>query len=215
MKIFLDTAEPKTIEKHFSTGLIDGVTTNPSLILKAGEKPDDIYQAIKDIGVKDISMEVSGDASEMLSDAHRLVDKFGDVATIKLPCTVDGLKVSRKLSKELIPTNVTLVFTAAQGLLASKAGAVYVSPFVGRLDDQSIAGLEVVRSIAELYKIHRRPTEVLAASIRSVQRVVRSFYNGASVVTMPPSVFKQTYKSILTDQGLEIFSQDLKMTKRN
>ena len=159
-------------------------------------------------------MEVSGDADEMLDDAHRLADKFGDVATIKVPCTPDGLKVCRKLSRELIGTNVTLVFTAAQAILASKAGATYVSPFVGRLDDQSVAGLEVVRAISDLYKIHRRPTQVLAASIRSVQRVVRSFYNGAEIVTMPPSIFKQMYKSILTDAGLEIFSQDLKMTKK-
>jgi len=214
MRIFLDTAEPKTIEKHFSTGLIDGVTTNPSLILKAGERPDDIYQAIKDIGVKDISMEVSGSANEMLDDACRLADKFGDVTTIKVPCTVDGLKVCRKLNKELIATNVTLVFTAAQALLATKAGAAYVSPFIGRLDDQSVEGLEVVRAITELYRIHQRPTQVLAASIRSVQQVVKSFTNGAKIVTMPPSIFKQMYKSILTDQGLEIFSQDLRNTKK-
>ena len=214
MRIFLDTAEPKTIEKHFSTGLIDGVTTNPSLILKAGERPDDTYQAIKDIGVKDISMEVSGSANEMLDDACRLADKFGDVTTIKVPCTVDGLKVCRKLSKELIATNVTLVFTAAQALLATKAGAAYVSPFIGRLDDQSVEGLEVVRDITELYRIHQRPTQVLAASIRSVQQVAKSFANGAKIVTMPPSIFKQMYKSILTDQGLEIFSQDLRNTKK-
>ena len=214
MRIFLDTAEPKTIEKHFSTGLIDGVTTNPSLILKAGERPDDTYQAIKDIGVKDISMEVSGSANEMLDDACRLADKFGDVTTIKVPCTVDGLKVCRKLSKELIATNVTLVFTAAQALLATKAGAAYVSPFIGRLDDQSVEGLEVVRAITELYRIHQRPTQVLAASIRSVQQVAKSFANGAKIVTMPPSIFKQMYKSILTDQGLEIFSQDLRNTKK-
>jgi transaldolase len=214
MRIFLDTAEPKTIEKYFSTGLIDGVTTNPSLILKAGERPDDIYKAIKDIGVKDISMEVSGSANEMLDDACRLADKFGDVTTIKVPCTVDGLKVCRKLSKELIPTNVTLVFTAAQALLATKAGAAYVSPFIGRLDDQSVEGLEVVRAITELYRIHQRPTQVLAASIRSVQQVAKSFANGAKIVTMPPSIFKQMYKSILTDQGLEIFSQDLRNTKK-
>ena len=214
MRIFLDTAEPKTIEKHFSTGLIDGVTTNPSLILKAGERPDDIYKAIKDIGVKDISMEVSGSANEMLDDACRLADKFGDVTTIKVPCTVDGLKVCRKLSKELIATNVTLVFTAAQALLATKAGAAYVSPFIGRLDDQSVEGLEVVRAITELYRIHQRPTQVLAASIRNVQQVAKSFTNGAKIVTMPPSIFKQMYKSILTDQGLEIFSQDLRNTKK-
>jgi len=214
MRIFLDTAEPKTIEKHFSTGLIDGVTTNPSLIMKAGERPDDTYQAIKDIGVKDISMEVSGSANEMLDDACRLADKFGDVATIKVPCTVDGLKVCRKLSKELIATNVTLVFTAAQALLATKAGAAYVSPFIGRLDDQSVEGLKVVRAITELYRVHQRPTQVLAASIRSVQQVAKSFANGAKIVTMPPSIFKQMYKSILTDQGLEIFSQDLRNTKK-
>ena len=214
MRIFLDTAEPKTIEKHFSTGLIDGVTTNPSLILKAGERPDDIYKAIKDIGVKDISMEVSGSANEMLDDACRLADKFGDVTTIKVPCTVDGLKVCRKLSKELIATNVTLVFTAAQALLATKAGAAYVSPFIGRLDDQSVEGLEVVRAITELYRIHQRPTQVLAASIRNIQQVAKSFTNGAKIVTMPPSIFKQMYKSILTDQGLEIFSQDLRNTKK-
>jgi transaldolase len=113
-----------------------------------------------------------------------------------------------KLSVTCIRTNVTLVFCAAQAVLAAKAGATYVSPFVGRLDDQSVAGLEVVRSISELYRIHGIRTQVLSASIRSVQRAIRSWYNGAEIVTMPPSVFDQMYDHILTDKGLEIFDQD-------
>jgi transaldolase len=118
------------------------------------------------------------------------------------------LLVCRELSKHGIRTNVTLVFCAAQAVLAAKAGATYVSPFVGRLDDQSVAGLEVVRSIAELYRIHGMKTKVLAASIRTVQRAVRSWYNGAEICTMPPKVFEQMYDHILTDKGMEIFEND-------
>ena len=153
MKIFLDTADTKIIEEYFNTGLIDGVTTNPSLILKSGRDPEIVYQELKDIGVQDISMEVVGDAQTMLNEGLRLVEKFGSVATIKLPMTKDGLMVCKELSKEKIRTNVTLIFCASQAVLAAKAGATYVSPFVGRLDDQSVAGLEVVRSISELYRI--------------------------------------------------------------
>ena len=208
MKIFLDTADTLLIEKYFDTGLIDGVTTNPTLIMKAGKKPEDVYQQIKDIGVKDISMEVVGNFDEMYSEGYRLAEKFGDVATIKLPMTREGLQVCKALSNDNIRTNVTLIFCAAQAVLAAKAGATYVSPFVGRLDDQSVAGLEVVRSISELYRIHGVRTQVLAASIRSVQRAVRSWYNGAEICTMPPKVFDQMYDHILTDKGLEIFDQD-------
>ena len=208
MKIFLDTADTEIIRKHYETGLIDGVTTNPSLIMKSGRDPEEVYQEIKDIGVKDISMEVMGDAETMFSEAVRLVDKFGDVATIKLPMTRDGLYVCKTLSKGKIRTNVTLIFCAAQAVLAAKAGATYVSPFVGRLDDQSVAGLEVVRSISELYRIHGMPTKVLAASIRSVQRAIRSWYNGAEICTMPPKVFEGMYDHILTDAGLDIFDRD-------
>ena len=208
MKIFLDTADTEIIRKHYETGLIDGVTTNPSLIMKSGRDPEEVYQEIKDIGVKDISMEVMGDAETMFSEAVRLVDKFGDVATIKLPMTRDGLYVCKTLSKGKIRTNVTLIFCAAQAVLAAKAGATYVSPFVGRLDDQSVAGLEVVRSISELYRIHGMETQVLAASIRSVQRAIRSWYNGAEICTMPPKVFEGMYDHILTDAGLDIFDRD-------
>ena len=138
----------------------------------------------------------------------RLSNKFGGVATIKVPCTRDGLMVCKKLSDQGIRVNVTLIFCAAQGVLAAKAGATYVSPFVGRLDDQSVAGLEIVRSISELYRIHGIKTQVLSASIRSVQRAVRSWYNGAEIVTMPPKIFDQMYDHILTDKGLEIFDKD-------
>ena len=153
MKIFLDTADTDIIEKYFSTGLVDGVTTNPTLIMKSGRNPEDVYQKIKDIGVQDISMEVMGSDLEMYDEGIRLYEKFGDVATIKVPCTREGLIVCKRLSEQGIKVNVTLIFCAAQAVLAAKAGATYVSPFVGRLDDQSVAGLEVVRSISELYRI--------------------------------------------------------------
>ena len=215
MQIFLDTADTDVIRKHFETGLVDGITTNPTLIMKSGRNPEDVYQEIADIGVKDISMEVVGDADQMSAEGLRLAEKFGDVATIKLPMTDDGLRVCKLLSSKGIRTNVTLIFCAAQAILAAKAGATYVSPFVGRLDDQSVAGLEVVRSITGLYQIHGIRTQVLSASIRSVQRVVRSFYNGARVVTMPPKIFEQMYDHILTDKGLEIFDNDWKSVESN
>lgn len=208
MKIFLDTADTELISKYFSTGLVDGVTTNPTLIMKSGRNPEDVYQEIKDIGVSDISMEVMGSDLEMYDEGVRLYEKFGEVATIKVPCTREGLIVCKRLSEQGIKVNVTLIFSAAQAVLAAKAGATYVSPFVGRLDDQSVAGLEVVRSISELFRIHGCRTQVLSASIRSVQRAVRSWYNGAEIATMPPSVLEQMYDHILTDKGMEIFERD-------
>ena len=208
MKIFLDTADTEIIRKYNDTGLIDGITTNPTLIMKSGRKPDDVYQEIKDMGIRDISMEVMGTADEMITEGKRLVEVFGFPATIKVPMTRDGIEACRRLSYDNIRVNVTLIFSAAQAVLAARAGAYYVSPFVGRLDDQSIAGLEVVRSIADLYRVQGAPTQVLAASIRSVHRAVRSWYNGASVVTMPPAVFDNMYNHILTDMGLAIFDHD-------
>ena len=214
MKIFLDTADTDVIEKYFSTGLVDGVTTNPTLIMKSGKNPEDVYQKIKDIGVKDISMEVVGSDLEMYDEGIRLYKKFGDVATIKVPCTREGLIVCKRLSEQRVKVNVTLIFCAAQAVLSAKAGATYVSPFVGRLDDQSEAGLEVVRSISELYRIHGIRTQVLSASIRNVQRAIRSWYNGAEICTMPPKVFDQMYDHILTDKGLEIFDNDWKQVQQ-
>ena len=164
--------------------------------MKSGKNPEDVYQTIKDLGVKDISMEVVGSDLEMYDEGIRLYEKFGEVATIKVPCTREGLIVCKRLSEQGIKVNVTLIFCAAQAVLAAKAGATYVSPFVGRLDDQSVAGLEVVRSISELYRIHGIRTQVLSASIRSVQRAIRSWYNGAEICTMPPKVFDQMYDQI-------------------
>jgi len=178
--------------------------------MKSGRNPDDVYKEIKDMGINDISMEVMGNADEMIAEGRRLFETFGFPCTVKVPMTRDGLEACRQLAYNNIRVNVTLIFSAAQAILAARAGAFYVSPFVGRLDDQSVAGLEVVRSISELYRIHGAPTQVLSASIRSVQRVVRSYYNGASVVTMPPQIFEQMYDHILTDMGMAIFENDWK-----
>jgi len=215
MRIFLDTANVEDVAKHFITGLIDGVTTNPTLIRKAGKDPTDVYKELSEIGVRDISMEVYGSAHEMYETGKQLAHDFSGVATIKLPMTRCGLLACKELSNDHIRTNVTLVFTIPQAILAAKSGATYVSPFVGRLDDQQVSGLEVVRGIKGLYAAKRVETQVLAASIRSVHRAVRSFYNGADVVTMPPSVFEDMYKHILTDAGLEIFEQDIAQIKCN
>ena len=206
MKFFIDSADVQEIQKCFDTSLISGVTTNPTLIGKSGRKPTDVYVELEQMGIRDISMEVTtSDWNDMYAESMELVQLF-ESATIKLPMTVDGLKVCRMLPDH-VRTNVTLVFNAAQALLVAEAGATYVSPFVGRIDDQGYAGLEVVRSICELYKRQNLDTQVLAASIRSPHRVVRSFYNGADVVTMPPNVFWQMYNHVLTDQGLQIFEK--------
>ena len=211
MKLFIDSADVTEIEQAVQTGLIDGITTNPTLIRKSGRDPIDVYHDIESLGVQDISMEVYGDYTEMLNQAAKLGEIFGDVATIKLPMTKDGLLVCQELSHAGVRTNVTLIFNAAQALLAAKSGATYISPFVGRIDDQGYAGTEVVRSCVGL--LARMETQVLAASIRTTQRVVRCFYNGADVVTMPPAVFFAMYKNVLTDQGLEIFDKDIMETK--
>ena len=209
MKLFLDTADVQEVHKHFGTGLIDGVTTNPTLIMKSGRKPQDVYRELKLMGVPDISMEIVGDAPKIVAEAHKLVEEFGDVTTIKVPCTRDGLLACRELSKEGIRTNVTLIFSAAQAILAAKAGASYVSPFIGRCDDNSVAGLEVVRSIAEVYgRQGVYDTEVLAASLRDVYKVTRAFYNGAHVVTMPPNIFEKMYDHVLTREGIKQFDTD-------
>ena len=212
MKIFLDTADTELIRKYYGTGLIDGVTTNPTLIMKSGRDPEEVYQEIEDIGLKDISMEVMGDSNEMIEEGIRLATKFPNSATIKVPCTPDGLLACAELSiKNLIRVNVTLIFDVAQAILAAKAGATYVSPFVGRLDDNSITGLNLIKDIDEVYRvqcIHR--TKILSASIRYVNSVSQSFANGAHIVTMPPTVFDKMFNHVLTDKGLEIFENDWK-----
>ena len=214
MKIFLDTADVDLIEKYYGTGLIDGVTTNPTLIKKSGQDPEEVYRQIALLGVDDISMEiVTDDSYEFLKEGRRLKEKFGEITTIKVPCTPEGLKGYKLLSKEGIRVNVTLIFSAAQAVLASKAGAAYVSPFVGRVDDNSFDGLRLIEEIANIYENQSRlynfiDTEILSASIRNVASVSKSFEYGAGIVTMPPSVFEKMYNHILTDKGLELFQKD-------
>ena len=209
MKIFLDTGDADVVRKHWKTGLIDGLTTNPTLIRKSGRKHEEVYAELKDIGIPDISMEVIGSKENMISEGKRLHKKFGKVATIKVPCTYDGLLACANLSVEGIKVNVTLIFSQAQAILAAKAGAKYVSPFVGRVDDNSFGGLCLVKDIAKVYREHMvTKTEVLAASLRGVRDVGRAFEYGADIVTMPTGVFEGMYKHILTDKGLNQFDED-------
>ena len=211
MKLFLDTADVDSISDSFLTGLIDGVTTNPTLMMKSGKNPEDVYQDLINLGVPDISMEVVGDSYEMIQEGLRLSKKFGQQATIKVPCTPDGLIACRELSRNLIKVNVTLIFSPSQAILAAKAGATYVSPFVGRVDDNSFGGLCLIKDIANIYeKQNWKSTEILAASIRNVRDVGRAFEYGANICTLPPVVFRKMYKHILTDKGIELFENDWK-----
>ena len=209
MKLFLDTADVPTIVKHFDTGLIDGITTNPTLIMKSGRNPEDVYRELAGHGVSDISMEiVTEEVDVFVSEGKRLKEEFGDVTTIKVPCTPAGLKACKLLSDEGIRVNVTLIFSATQAILAAKAGAAYVSPFVGRVEDNSFDGPKLIQEIVNLYREHLVTTEVLAASLRDAHSVAKCYEYGADIVTMPPTVFEKMYNHILTDKGLELFQKD-------
>ena len=213
MKLFLDTADTELIQKGYSTGLIDGITTNPSLIRKSGRDPEKVYEDLIEMGLTDISMEVVGNRKEMYEEGLRLSKKFGKNVTIKVPCTPDGLAVCRELSRQLVRVNVTLIFSPSQAILSAKAGATYVSPFVGRVDDNSFGGLCLIKDIANIYsKQNWKRTEILAASLRDVRSVGRAFEYGANVVTLPPSVFDKMYNHVLTDKGLDLFQQDYEAT---
>ena len=217
MKIFIDSADTAEILNCHNTGLIDGVTTNPSLIMKSGRNPEDVYQELIDLGIPDISMEVVGTGEEMTSEGRRLVKKFGkDHTTIKVPCTPEGLLTCYELSKDLIKVNVTLIFSPSQAILASKAGATYVSPFVGRVDDNSFGGLCLIKDIANVYaKQSVFGTQILGASIRNVRDVGRAFEYGANICTIPPKVFEGMYKHVLTDAGLAQFDKDWQTVTTN
>ena len=207
MKLFIDSADVEVIRSAFETGLIDGVTTNPTLIRKSGRDPEDVYQELIDMGVTDVSMEVVGDDEIMLAEGRRLANKFGKNATIKVPCSPEGLWVCKQLTPS-VKVNVTLIFSPSQAILSAKAGATYVSPFVGRVDDNSFGGLCLVKDIAKVFREHMVRTQVLAASIRGARDVGRAFEYGADIVTMPVGVFEKCYKHILTDKGLELFDLD-------
>ena len=211
MKIFLDTADTTAIQDGYNTGLIDGITTNPTLIKKSGRDPEIVYQELIDMGLTDVSMEVVGNRKEMYEEGNRLASKFGKYATIKVPCTPDGLAVCKELSRSIIKVNVTLIFSPSQAILAAKAGATYVSPFVGRVDDNSFGGLCLIKDIANIYeKQNWKATKILAASIRNVRDVGRAFEYGANICTLPPTVFNKMYNHILTEKGLELFENDWK-----
>tara|TARA_B100000029_G_scaffold144600_1_gene139796 strand:+ start:6187 stop:6834 length:648 start_codon:yes stop_codon:yes gene_type:complete len=209
MKIFLDTADFDLINERVKTGLIDGVTTNPTLILKSGGDP---VETIKKISgefpfFESISAEVVADnAPEMMEQAQAFKDLKN--VTIKVPLTTEGLKACKLLASDGFTVNVTLCFSVAQAVLAAKADATYISPFVGRVDDNSFDGVGLVKDIASLYKEHLSRTQVLAASLRNVADVAKCFSVGADVVTMPPSIFDKMYNHILTDKGLELFQND-------
>jgi|TARA_B100000073_G_scaffold284970_1_gene246382 transaldolase len=212
MKLFLDCSDPELIAHAYETGLIDGVTTNPSLMLKAGKDPKEVIKEISEIFPwnASISAEVVGDTAEEMLDMSEDYLEIGPNITIKVPCTPEGLKACRDLSNDEVQVNVTLVFDTAQAILAAKAGATYVSPFVGRVFDQSFDGIGVIEQIADVYATHNVKTQVLAASVREVYQVSSAFRVGADICTLPLPIFYKMYKHILTDKGLELFDKDWK-----
>ena len=205
MKLFLDSADTKAILARYKTGLISGVTTNPSLIFKSGEHPQDVYWDLIKAGIKDVSMEVVGDnEQDLFSRAMGHVKSYGKHATIKVPCSVDGLNVCKRLSDVNVRVNVTLIFSASQAILASLAGATYISPFIGRMDDNSLDGMKLINDIKNVGV----RAQILAASIRDPQSVSTAFALGADICTVPIGVFDKMYNHVLSDKGIEQFNKD-------
>jgi transaldolase len=210
MKFFVDTADTKDIADLASSGLIDGVTTNPSLIAKSGRPFAEVIAEICGLTEGPVSAEVVAiDAEGMIREGRKLAEIAENVA-VKLPLTWDGLKACRTLSEDGIPVNVTLCFSANQALLAAKAGAAFISPFIGRLDDIHLDGMELIQEIRQIYDNYMFETEILAASIRSPNHVKLSALAGADVMTAPPAVIRSLVNHPLTDKGLEIFLADAK-----
>ncbi len=215
MEFFLDTAEVKVIKKLSETGLVDGITTNPSLIARSGK---DFLKTLKEISkiIKGpISAEVTAlDTKGMVQEAKKL-SQISKNIVIKLPLTEEGLKTCKFLSKKKIKTNVTLCFSAAQALLAAKCGATYISPFVGRLDDIGENGMSLIQDIKSIYMNYSNlKTKILVASVRTTEHVIQSAIIGADVVTLPPATLKELSKHPLTDKGLDAFLKDWKKTKQ-
>jgi|TARA_B100000085_G_scaffold60190_1_gene52979 transaldolase len=211
MKIFLDTADYREIKDRYETGLVDGITTNPTLVRKSGVNYFDFISRLsRDFSFESISAEVDGQtADDMLENAQEYI-AIGSEVTIKLPLTKEGLIACRILSEQGVKTNVTLCFSAAQAVMTAKAGATYISPFVGRMNDNSLSGVELVRAISGLYCAQGVKTKILAASLRDVHHVSRCLMYGAGVVTLPTKVFDKMYNHVLTDAGLAIFEEDFK-----
>ena len=205
MKLFLDTADVNEVKKRLSTGLISGITTNPTLIFKNGTHPQDVYWDLIKLGINDVSMEVVGDnEQDLFARAMGHVKTYGKHATIKVPCSVDGLRVCKRLSDVNVRVNVTLIFSPAQAILASLAGATYISPFIGRMDDNSLDGMKLINDIKNTGVF----AKILAASIRDPQSVGTAFALGADICTVPVSVFDKMYNHVLTDKGIEQFNKD-------
>jgi len=209
MKFFLDTANLDEIREAASFGVLDGVTTNPSLMAK--EDGDDYHAVLKEIcGIVGgpVSAEVVAEASDEMIRQGRAFARLSEHIVVKIPMTPEGMKAVKALSADDIKTNVTLCFSANQGLVAAKAGATYISPFVGRLDDAGMDGMQVVADLVDIYERYAFPTQVLAASIRHPMHVVEAARLGADVSTMPYKIFQQLFKHPLTDVGIELFNRD-------
>jgi transaldolase len=208
MKFFIDTADVAEIRDLASTGMVDGVTTNPSLIAKSGRPMAEVIAEICGVVDGPVSAEVTATDHDTMLREGRYLAKIADNIAVKVPLTVDGLKTCKVLSDEGTPVNVTLCFSPAQALLAAKAGAAFISPFVGRLDDIGAEGMGLIAEIVEIYGAFDYATEILVASVRGPHHVVEAAKMGADVATLPPSVLRQMYKHPLTDKGLEAFLAD-------
>ncbi len=214
MKFFIDTANIDEIKEAHRMGMVDGVTTNPSLIAKEGRDFEEIIKEICQLVDGPISAEVvSVDTQGMIKEARDLA-KIHDNIVVKIPMTVDGLKATRQLSEEGIKTNVTLVFSPLQALMAAKAGATYVSPFIGRLDDLSQEGLLLVEQMVEIYSNYAFDTEIIVASVRNPLHVLESALMGADIATIPFSVLGKLAAHPMTDKGLKAFLDDWEKTKK-
>jgi transaldolase len=214
MKIFLDTANLESIKKYNDMGLVDGVTTNPSLLAKEKGNPAEIMREIVKMVNGPVSLEVVGTTAEtMLEEAYRL-KKYGKNVVVKIPMIAEGLKAVKKLKADGIETNVTLVFSANQAILAAKAGASYVSPFIGRLDDNGQDGMNLIREIVQIFKNYQFETSVLVASVRHPMHVVDAGKIGAHVVTLPADILGKMISHPLTDKGLSAFLSDWENVKK-
>ncbi|MBU4529880.1 MAG: fructose-6-phosphate aldolase [Hoeflea sp.] len=212
MKFFVDTADVSEIRELNDLGLIDGVTTNPSLIMKSGRDIREVTKEICSIVDGPVSAEVAATDYETIMKEAAVLAKIADNICIKLPLTLDGLKACRALTSDGHMTNVTLCFSANQALLAAKAGASFISPFIGRLDDMGLDGMDLIREIRQIYDNYGFDTEILAASIRTVGHVKEAALIGADVATIPASTIKALVKHPLTDKGLDAFLADWKKT---
>lgn len=209
MRVFLDTANVLDVEDRLISKVISGVTTNPTLIKKNGEDPDVVYQEMINAGIEDLSIEVRGDiADDLVANGIIYNRQFGEKATIKLPCTVHGIRACKILTSLNIRTNMTLVFSASQAILCSLAGATYVSPFVGRLDQIGEDGIGLIQDIAKVFCIHNSKTKILAASLRSAKSAADAYKAGAHICTLPVMVFDDMFRHPLTDSGLKQFALD-------